>query len=49
MVENLHQGSREEAKDFLIWVDNDITQLVKDWEGCLTEAEREALQYEGIT
>ena len=46
MVENLHQGSREEAKDFLIRVDNDIAQLVKDWEGRLTEAEREALQYE---
>ena len=46
MVENLRQGSREEAKDFLIWVDNDIAQLVKDWEGRLTEAEREALQYE---
>jgi len=39
MVENLRQGSREEAKDFLIRVDNDIAQLVKDWEGRLTKTE----------
>ena len=46
MVENLRQGAREDATDFMIRVDSSIGNLAKDWKGQLTEAELQSLQYE---
>ena len=46
MVENLHQGAREDATDFMIRVGSSIGNLAKDWKGQLTEAELQSLQYE---
>ena len=46
MVENLHQGAREDATDFMIRVGSSICNLAKDWKGQLTEAELQSLQYE---
>ena len=46
MVENLHQGAREDATDFMIRVGSSISNLAKDWKGQLTEAELQSLQYE---
>ena len=46
MVENLCQGAREDATDFMIRVGSSISNLAKDWKGQLTEAELQSLQYE---
>ena len=45
MVENLHQGAREDATDFMIRVGSSIGNLAKDWKGQLMEAELQSLQY----
>ena len=46
MVENLRQGAREDATDFMIRVGSSVGNLAKDWKGQLTEAELQSLQYE---
>ena len=46
MVENLCQGAREDATDFMIRVGSSIGNLAKNWKGQLTEAELQSLQYE---
>ena len=46
MVENLCQGAREDATDFMIRVGTSISNLAKDWKDQLTEAELQSLQYE---
>ena len=46
MVENLRQGAREDATDFMIRVGSSISNLAKDWKGQLMEAELQSLQYE---
>ena len=46
MVENLHQGAREDATDFMIRVGSSIGNLAKDWKGQITKAEVRSLQYE---
>ena len=46
MVENLHQGAREDATDFMIRVGSSVSNLAKDWKGQITEAELQSLQYE---
>ena len=43
MVENLCQGARENATDFMIRVASSISNLAKDWKGQLTEAELQSL------
>ena len=46
MVENLHQGAREDATDFMIRVGTSISNLGKDWKDQLMEEELQSLQYE---
>ena len=46
MVENLCQGTREDATDFMIRVGSSIGNLAKDWKGQIMEAELKSLQYE---
>ena len=46
MVENLRQGAREDATDFMIRVGTSVSNLGKDWKDQLTEAELQSLQYE---
>ena len=46
MVENLRQGAREDATDFMIRVGSSAGNLAKDWKGQLMEAELQSLQYE---
>ena len=46
MVEDLRQGAREDATDFMIRVGSSVGNLAKDWKGQLTEAELQSLQYE---
>ena len=46
MVENLHQGAREDATDFMIRVGTSVSNLGKDWKDQLTEEELQSLQYE---
>ena len=46
MVENLRQGAREDATDFMIRVGSSVGNLAKDWKGQITEAELKSLQYE---
>ena len=46
MVENLRQGAREDATDFMIRVGSSISNLAKDWKGQIMEAELKSLQYE---
>ena len=46
MVENLCQGARKDATDFMIRVGSSIGNLAKDWKGQLMEAELQSLQYE---
>ena len=46
MVENLHQGAREDATDFMIRVGSSVSNLAKDWKGQIMEAELQSLQYE---
>ena len=46
MVENLRQGSREDATDFMIRVGTSVSNLGKDWKYQLTEEELQSLQYE---
>ena len=46
IVENLRQGAREDATDFMIRVGSSISNLAKDWKGQLTEVELQSLQYE---
>ena len=46
MVENLCQGAREDATDFMIRVGSSVGNLAKDWKDQLTEAELQSLQYE---
>ena len=45
MVENLCQGAREDATDFMIRVGSSFGNLVKDWKGQIREAELKSLQY----
>ena len=45
MVENLCQGAREDATDFMISVGSSIGNLAKDLKGQITEAELRSLQY----
>ena len=45
MVENLCQGAREDATDFMIRVGSSIGNLAKDWKGQIMEAELRSLQY----
>ena len=46
MVENLRQGVREDATDFMIRVGTSVSNLGKDWKDQLTEEELQSLQYE---
>ena len=46
MVENLRQGVREDATDFMIWVGTSVSNLGKDWKDQLTDEELQSLQYE---
>ena len=46
MVENLCQGAREDATDFMIRVGSSVGNLAKDWKGQIMEAELRSLQYE---
>ena len=46
MVENLHQGAREDATDFMIRIGSSMGNLAKDWKGQLMDAELQSLQYE---
>ena len=46
MVENLHQGVREDATDFMIRVCTSMSNLGKDWKDQLTEEKLQSLQYE---
>ena len=46
MVENLRQGAREDATDFMIRVGTSVGNLGKDWKDQLTEEELQSLQYE---
>ena len=46
MVENLHQGVRKDATDFMIRVGTSVSNLGKDWKDQLTEEELQSLQYE---
>ena len=46
MVENLCQGAREDATDFMIRVGSSVSNLAKDWKGQITEAGLKSLQYE---
>ena len=46
MVENLCQGVREDATDFMIRVGTSVSNLGKDWKHQLTEEELQSLQYE---
>ena len=46
MVENLCQGAREDATDFMIRVGSSVGNLAKDWKGQITEAELRSLQCE---
>ena len=45
-VENLRQGQREEAADFLIRVGIAVDGLAKDWKNSITPEELEALQHD---
>ena len=44
-VENLRQGSQEEATDFLVRVGDAVENLGKDWKGVLSSEELDTLQY----
>ena len=46
MVENLCQGVREDATDFMIRVGTLVSNLGKDWKDQLTDEELQSLQYE---
>ena len=46
MVENLRQGAQEDATNFMIRVGTSVSNLDKDWQGQLLQAELESLQYE---
>ena len=46
MVENLRQGVREDATDFMIRVGTSVSNLGKDWKDQLTDEELQFLQYE---
>ena len=46
MVENLRQGAREDATDFMIREGSSVGNLAKDCKGQLKEAELQSLQYE---
>ena len=46
MVENLRQGAREDATDFMIRVGTSVGNLGKDWKDQLMEEELQSLQYE---
>ena len=46
MVENLCQGVRKDATDFMIRVGTSVSNLGKDWKDQLTEEELQSLQYE---
>ena len=46
MVENLRQGVREDATDFMIWVGTSVSNLGKDWKDQLMDEELQSLQYE---
>ena len=46
MVENLRQGVREDATDFMIQVGTSVSNLGKDWKDQLTDEEPQSLQYE---
>ena len=43
MVENLCQGAREDATDFMIRVGSSVSNLAKDWKDQLMEAELQSL------
>ena len=43
MVENLCQGVREDATDFMIRVGTSVSNLGKDWKDQLTEEELQSL------
>ena len=46
MVENLRQGARADATDFMILVGTSVSNLGKDWKDQLTDEELQSLQYE---
>ena len=46
MVENLRQGVRKDAMDFMIRVGTSVSNLGKDWKDQLMEEELQSLQYE---
>ena len=46
MVDNLRQGVREDATDFMIWVGTSVSNLGKDWKDQLTDEELQSFQYE---
>ena len=45
MVENLRQGVREDATDFMIWVGTSVSNLGKDWKDQLKDEKLQSLQY----
>ena len=45
IVQNLKQGTSEEAADFLVRVTNAVKGLGKDWKGLLTKEELVTLRY----
>ena len=46
MVENLRQGVREDATDFMMRVGTSVSNLGKDWKDQLKEEKLQSLQYE---
>ena len=46
MVENLGQGVRKDATDFMIWVGTSVSNSGKDWKDQLMDEELQSLQYE---
>ena len=46
MVENLRQGVREDATDFMIQVGTSVSSLGKDWKDQLTNEELQSFQYD---
>ena len=44
-MENLRQGSQEEATDFLVRMGDAVENLGKDWKGVLSSEELDTLQY----
>ena len=44
-MENMRQGSNEDAADFLVRVNSAVRSLGKDWQGSISPEELETLRY----